>query len=81
MKTLIICISIHHKNTEKIAKVMAKVLEAKLLKPHKVDINTLSRYDLIGFGSGIYYHKHHGSLLNLVERLPDLKGKKAFIFS
>ena len=46
-----------------------------------MDINTLSRYDLIGFGSGIYYHKHHGSLLNLVERLPDLKGKKAFIFS
>jgi len=36
---------------------------------------------LIGFGSGIYFGKHHKNLLNLVDKLPKLDGKKAFIFS
>jgi len=81
MKTLIIYISIHHGNTKKIVKAMAKVIGAELVKPYQVDVNALAKYDLIGFGSGIYYHKHHESLLKLVERLPELKGKKTFIFS
>ncbi len=81
MKTLLICISIHHGNTEKIAKAMAEVLDAKLIKPREVDAASLLKYDLIGFSSGIYYHKHHKSLLDLIDRLPYLKDKKAFIFS
>jgi flavodoxin len=36
MKALIIYISIHHKNTEKIAKVMAKILEARLVKSYVI---------------------------------------------
>jgi len=80
MKTLIIYISMHHGNTEKIARAMAEVLNAKLLKPSEVDIDELSQYDLIGFGSGIYYGRHHKSLLNLIDKLPSLEGKKAFIF-
>jgi flavodoxin len=81
MKTLIIYISIHHGNTEKIAKAIADILDAKITKSHKVDIDNLSEYDLIGFGSGIYVGKHHRSLLNLVDELPTLKNKKAFMFS
>jgi len=54
MKNLIVCISIHHGNTEKVAKEMAAILGAELVKPNDVDINTLSKYDLIGFGLGIY---------------------------
>lgn len=73
--------SIHHGNTEKIAKAMTKILNADLVKPHEVDVTTLSGYDLIGFGSGIYYGKHHKSLFDLVDRLTNQKGKKAFIFS
>ncbi len=80
-KTLIICVSIHHGNTEKIAKSMAEVLNVELIKSGKVNINELSKYDLIGFGSGIFFGQHHKSLLKLVDKLPDLKGKKAFIFS
>ncbi len=80
-ETLIICISTHHNNTEKIAGVMAGVLNAELLKPQEVDINAISKYDLIGFGSGIYFGKHHKILLNLVDTLPYLQDKKAFIFS
>jgi len=81
MKTLIICVSIHHGNTEKIAKAMAEVLNAKLVKPSEVNINELSKYDLIGFGSGIYEGKHHKTLLNFVDKLSQLQNKKAFIFS
>ncbi len=81
MKTLIICKSIHHGNTQKVAEVIADVLEAKLVKPEELDINTVAEYDLVGFGSGIYYGKHHRDLLNLVDNLPSAGGKKAFIFS
>ena len=81
MKTLIICISIHHGNTKKIAKVMADILSADILEPVDVDTNNLEEYDLIGFGSGIYFGRHHKSLLNLIDRLPHLKDRKAFIFS
>ncbi len=80
MKTLIIYISMHHGNTEKIARAMAEVLNAKLLKPSEIDVDELSQYDLIGFGSGIYYGRHHKSLLNFIDKLPSLEGKKAFIF-
>ena len=81
MKTLIICISIHHNNTEKIAKAIADILDAKLIKPRDVDIDSLSEYDLIGFGSGIYFGKHQKSLFKLAKKLPVFKGKKSFIFS
>jgi flavodoxin len=81
MKTLIVCVSIHHGNTLKIAKTMAKALKAKIVKPGAVTADMLSKYDLIGFGSGIYMFKHHKSLLELAERLPEMKGKKAFVFS
>ena len=81
MKVLIIYISIHHGNTEKIAKEIAGVLDAKLLKLGEVNVDNLSDYDLIGFGSGVYFGKHHENLLRFVDRLPILKNKKVFIFS
>lgn len=81
MKTLIVYVSIHHGNTKKLAEAMADVLDGELIRPSEVDINKLSDYDLIGFGSGIYFGKHHKSLLNLVDKLPKLDDKKAFIFS
>ena len=81
MKTLLIYVSIHHGNTEKIAKAMANVLEAKLMKPLELDINDVTKYDLIGFGSGIYDGEHHKTLLNFADKLAQLQNKKAFIFS
>jgi flavodoxin len=38
-------------------------------------------YDLIGFGSGIYFSKPDPSLLDLIEILPKAQGKSAFVFS
>jgi flavodoxin len=81
MKTLLICVSIHHGNTEKIAKEIANVLEAKLAKPQELDVSTIAKYDLIGFGSGIYHSKHHKSLFKLLDKLSTQKNKKAFIFT
>jgi flavodoxin len=80
IKSLIICLSVHHRNTEKIAKAMAEVLSAEILRPDEVNITRLFEYDLIGFGSGIYFGQHHQELLNLAEQLPVLN-RKAFIFS
>jgi flavodoxin len=80
-RTLIVLSSYHHKNTEKVAKVLAETLDADIVPPQDVKVAELGRYDLIGFGSGIYDAKHHLSLLDLADRLPDGDGKRAFIFS
>lgn len=80
VKTLIICFSYHHKNTAKIASVFADILDAEIKTPLKVKPSDISKYDLIGFGSGIYFGKHHKVLLDLVDKLPHVT-KKAFIFS
>ena len=80
MKTLIICESVHHGNTKKVAEAMAKVLNAEIKKSGEVDVGKLGEYDLIGFGSGIYMGKFHKNLLKLIDGLPG-NGKNAFIFS
>lgn len=51
-------------NTEKIAKVMAEALNAKLVKVEDIQPEELADYDLIGFGSGIYGYKHHQNYSN-----------------
>jgi flavodoxin len=74
-------VSIHQKNTEKIANVLARVLDAPIKTPQQTNPEELQEYDLIGFGSGIYGAKHHKALLDLADRLPQVTNKKAFIFS
>jgi flavodoxin len=81
MKTLIICFSYHHKNTEKIASVFAKKLDGEVKAPSEVDPTILSDYDLVGFGSGISFGRHYSDLLDFADKLPMLTNKKAFIFS
>ncbi|WAC05717.1 MAG: hypothetical protein OS112_03565 [Methanoregula sp.] len=41
----------------------------------------LSQSNLIGFGSGIYFAKHHKELLMAIAALPALAGKNVFVFS
>ena len=81
MNTLIVYASVHHKNTEKVAKVIAAELGADLVPVGQAKPDTLTAYDLIGFGSGIYNWKFHKTLLQFVEALPAVTGKQAFIFS
>ncbi len=80
MKTLIVYHSAHHMNTEKIARAMGEVLSADLKQVSEIKAEDISGYDLIGFGSGIYFSKHHKSLLDFTTGLPCF-GKKVFIFS
>jgi flavodoxin len=81
MKSLLVLFSYHHNNTEKIANVIAKVLDAQIKTPREIDPEELQEYSLIGFGSGIYDGKHHEVLLDLADRLPQVTDRKAFIFS
>jgi flavodoxin len=81
MKSLIVLFSYHHNNTEKIAKVIAKVLNAEIKTPQQINPEELQDYDLIGFGSGIYSAKHHKYLLELADELPEVNNRGAFLFS
>ncbi len=81
MDCLLVVFSYHHRNTEKIAMVFAKVLDAQIKTPRETDTNELREYDLVGFGSGIYSAKHHRTLLDIADRLPQVADRKAFIFS
>jgi len=81
MKTLIICISVHNGNTEKIAKRMTEEINADIKKPDQVIPDDLGMYDIIGFGSGIYNFKHHKSIFKLLNNITYVENKKAFIFS
>jgi flavodoxin len=81
MKTLIVYASVHHKNTEKVAKVITAALGADLVSVGGAQHDTLTAYDLIGFGSGIYGGKFHKTLLQFVETLPTVTEKHSFIFS
>jgi flavodoxin len=81
MRALVIVYSYHHMNTEKVAKVMATVLDAEVMTPQEIDPRELSGYDLVGLGSGIYGEKHHKRVLDLADGLPPVTDGKAFIFS
>jgi flavodoxin len=67
--------------TAKIALAMAEVLDARLATPRQVNAGELLEYDLVGFGSGIFDQMHHASILGFIESLPELPGRKVFIFS
>ncbi len=81
MKTAIIYKSVHRGNTKKIAEAMAESLEADLFDLKDVNNVIIKEYDLIGFGSGIYYYKPHKKLRKFVESMKNVENKKAFHFS
>ena len=81
MNSVIILFSYHHKNTEKIAQIIAKTIGAEIKTPELTDPNSLANYDLVGFGSGVYFSKLGKPLIELADRIPQAPGKKAFIFS
>jgi len=81
VKSLLVVYSYHHKNTEKVAKVIAKVLDANIKRPDEINPDILIDYDLVGFGSGIYSSNHHQSILELLDKIQKVKNKNAFVFS
>ncbi len=81
MKRIIVYESVCHGNTEKIAKVMSEIIDAEMIKASKVKPKYLNYYDLIGFGSGIFFGKHNTNILDLIDKMPNVSNKKAFVFS
>jgi flavodoxin len=81
MRSILVLFSYHHNNTEKVAKVFAEVLDAQIKTPQQTSPEELQKYDLIGFGSGIYRGEHHKDILALADRLPAVSGKMAFLYS
>lgn len=53
MKSVIVCTSVSHGNTKRIADVMGQALGAPVTAPEEVDPAGLAACDLVGFGSGI----------------------------
>lgn len=81
MKSLLVVYSYHHYNTQKVAEVFGKVLDAKIKTPQQTNPAELQEYDLVGFGAGIDSGKHYKHLLDFADQLPEGNGKKVFIFS
>lgn len=78
---LIIVHSYHHNNKAKIACEFSEVLQAKVVTLEEVILEKVQEYDLIGFGAGIDSGRHYQPLLDLVDSLPSVSQKAAFIFS
>ncbi|MEV7414720.1 flavodoxin [Streptomyces sp. NPDC089919] len=80
MKTVIVCASVAHGNTRRVAEAMAGVLDARIVTPEEADPAELAGAGLLGFGSGVYYGRLHPGLAALARRLPAGRGR-AFVFA
>ncbi|WP_460391859.1 flavodoxin family protein [Actinophytocola sediminis] len=81
MKAIIVCTSVSHGNTRRVAEVMGRALNAPVVTPEQFDPATLPTYDLVGFGSGIYFRSFHPDLRRLVKSLPQGQQPQAFVFA
>lgn len=82
-RVLILCTSVHHQNTARVARAMADVLRADVARPEDVPFTSVAEYDLVGFGSGVYYGRMHPALGDWLRGLPDgsAPSRPAFVFS
>jgi ferredoxin len=79
-KCIIIYESIYNENTLKLAKAMAQTLGCTLVTTDRALKMNLDIYEVIGFGSGIYFGKHHPKLFEVVAKLNSTV-QDVFIFS
>ncbi|MCX5583315.1 flavodoxin family protein [Streptomyces erythrochromogenes] len=80
MKTLLVCTSVSHGNTRRVAEAMAEVLGARVVAPQEVAVADAAGHDLVGFGSGVFSQRMHADLLAFVRALPKSSGR-AFVFA
>lgn len=81
MKTVIVCASVSHGNTRRVAEAMAGVLGAEVVSPEQADPAELAGADLVGFGSGVFYGRLHPRLTGFVRALPSPGRGRAFVFA
>jgi flavodoxin len=80
-RSLLICVSVSNGSTARVARSIAKVLDADVREPEEVEPSTIPDHDLVGFGSGIFAGTHHRRLRSYVEALPPGRGTRAFVFT
>ena len=79
-KCLIICESVYHHNTSKIALSMAQALGCRLVTAKEALTMNLESYETIGLGSGIYFGCHHPAIFKVVDTFSGTP-QDVFIFS
>lgn len=77
MKILAVVESPHQGNTLKIAQAMAEIAPITITDIEHLPEYNLHDYDIVGFGSGIYFGRHDKKLMELVGKFC---GKKAYSF-
>jgi flavodoxin len=78
-KTIIFCYSIHHGNTRKIAEAVKEHCDAELVMlPCSDELPVLTKYELVGFASGIYMSSFGRPIIELINKLNGLDGKDCF---
>lgn len=80
MKSAVVYKSVHHGNTRKIAETVAHSLKGDLFDLEDFNRDMVKEYDLIGFGSGIYYYRPHKDMRKFLETLDEVENKEAFTF-
>ncbi len=77
----IVCTSVHHGNTRRVAEAMAAALGGHVLEPGDEALRAADSCELLGIGSGIFFGHHHQSLLAFAGALEAGHNRPAFIFS
>lgn len=67
ISSVVVYASIHHGNSRRIATAISESIGADLLTVEEARSVSPDRYQLWGLGSGIYFGRHHRSLLQLVD--------------
>ncbi|MFJ2666711.1 flavodoxin family protein [Nocardia fluminea] len=80
MKVILVCKSVSHGNTRRVAETIGQVLNGRVVAPADIDPAELADYDLVGFGSGIYNMAFHPELRRFIAALPTGRQGKAFVF-
>lgn len=80
MKVILVCKSVSHGNTQRVAETMSGVLGGRVVAPADLDPAELADCDLVGFGSGIYTMDFHPELRRFIASLPTGHQGKAFVF-
>ncbi len=70
MRSLVLYVSFHHLNTEKVAREIAITLKSPMADLFSFDGECLEDFDHISFGSGVYFWRTHQQLLRLLEGFP-----------
>ncbi len=78
---VIVCTSVHHGNTRRVAEAMATACRGCVLEPGDEALRAAEHCALLGVGSGVFFGHHHRTLLDYVRNLGAGRARPAFIFS